>query len=292
MIPYLDEHPLALSALASARMLYTDLDGTLLGLGGSLLVDAQTRPSLVTADAVVRLNVAKLEVIVCSGRNRIQVAEIARLCGWRGFIAELGCVVVPDRGAEPLFELGDWTPDMLMAGETPFEAIERVGALNALSEAFPGKIENHAPHHLNREATHVLRGDLDLEAASEVLGSLALPVDVVDNGIIHPLATTLRDVSEVHAYHLVPAGVTKAGSIAADIARRGMTPADALAIGDSAVDVQMSDSVALCALTAQSLADARVQAAAEGRGNVAGTRAARGEGWAEFASAWIQARER
>ncbi|MDP2232582.1 MAG: hypothetical protein Q8K89_03025, partial [Actinomycetota bacterium] len=55
-IPHLSAHPLAPSALAAAEILYTDLDGTLLGLGGSLLVDADTQPSLATAAAIVDVN--------------------------------------------------------------------------------------------------------------------------------------------------------------------------------------------------------------------------------------------
>ncbi|MDO9108163.1 MAG: HAD hydrolase family protein [Coriobacteriia bacterium] len=289
-IPHLSAHPLAPSALAAAEILYTDLDGTMLGLGGSLLVDADAQPSLATAAAIVDVNRAGLEVVVCSGRNRIQIAEIARLCGWRGFIAELGCVVVPDRGDDPIFRTGVWGPDALRAGETPFEAIERAGALDALRQAFPGKIENHAPYHLNREATHVLRGSLDVVAGQTVLDHLDLAICLVDNGIIHPLSTTLTDVSEVHAYHLMPAGVSKAGALAEDLARRGLTRANALSIGDSASDVKMAEETALCVVVGQATQDARVCEAAAAYDNVAATTARRGDGWAEFAAAWIAAR--
>ncbi|MDP2401244.1 MAG: HAD hydrolase family protein [Actinomycetota bacterium] len=288
-VPYLDEHPLAASALSRSRLLYTDLDGTLLGLGGSLLVDADRQPSLVAAEAIVAVNRAGLEIVICSGRNRIQIAEIARLCGWRGFIAELGCVIVPDRGAEPVYRIGSWDASALASGETPFEAIERVGALTALRETFPGRIENHAPYHLNREATHVLRGSIDIGRARDVLAGLDLPIDIVDNGIIHPLTTGLTDVEEVHAYHLMPAGVTKAAALHEDLERRAVAPDTALAIGDSATDVEMADATALGVIVANALDDDRVVEAASSRPNVAATRSQRGEGWAEFASAWLSA---
>jgi len=288
-IPNLATHPLAAAALAAGEILYTDLDGTLLGPGGSLLVDAGGAPSLTAASAVFEVNRAGLTVVPCTGRNRFQTHEIARMCDWSGFIAELGCVMVPGRAQAPIYFTGDWDASALRAGETPFEAIERAGALTVLREAFPGRIENHTPWHVNREATHVLRGSTDVAAARRILGELELPVQIVDNGVINPPATTLVGVTEVHAYHLLPAGVTKAGAVATDRERRGIEASHALAIGDSATDVQMAEEVALCVMVGQAARDDRVLEAAEGYSNVAVTRAARGEGWAEFATAWLAA---
>jgi len=289
-IPLLAENPAALEALSRVEILYTDLDGTLLGLGGSLLVDGDGVPDARTAEAVVRLNAASLPTVLTTGRNRLQCTEITRLLGWSGFIAELGCVIVPDRGAGPLYFTGDWTSDALMLGETPFERIGRAGAVEALMRAFPGRIEPHAPYHLNREATVLLRGSLDLAEAREVLGELGVAVEIVDNGIIHPLATGLGSVAEVHAYHLLPPGVTKAGAIALDLARRGLTRDKAAAIGDAASDVSMADAVALGVVVANALVDGRVQEAAAGRDNVYAMTRLRGEGWAQFIDAWLAVR--
>jgi hydroxymethylpyrimidine pyrophosphatase-like HAD family hydrolase len=291
-IPLLADNPAALDALSSVEVVYTDLDGTLLGLGGSLLVDAEGRPSTVTAEAVARLNSAGLTVVLTTGRNRIQCTEITRLLSWRGFIAELGCVMVPDRGAAPVYTDGDWPAGLLGPGETPAERIERIGAVRALMSTFPGCLEPHAPYHLNREATVLLRGSIDLAEAREVLGELDAPVEIIDNGIIHPLATGLADTTEVHAYHLLPPGVTKSSAVALDLARRGLAREQAAAIGDAATDVAMADSCALGVVVANALADARVQAAAAERTNIVATRGVRGEGWAEFADVWLAARAR
>jgi len=233
-IPFLADSPATLDALARVEILYTDLDGTLLGRGGSLLVDGEGRPGLQTAEAVHALNVAGLPAVVTTGRNRVQCTEITRLLGWRGFIAELGCVIVPDRGAEPVYFTGDWANDVLSPAETPYERIVRAGAVEALMRAFPGKLEPHAPYHLNREATVLLRGSLDTAEARAVLGELEVGVEIVDNGIIHPLSTGLAGVAEIHAYHLMPPGVTKAGAVALDLARRGIAREHAAAIGDAA----------------------------------------------------------
>lgn len=290
-IPLLADSPTALDALSRVEILYTDLDGTLLGLGGSLLVDGQGRPALQTAEAVNAVNLAGLPVVLTTGRNRIQCTEISRLLGWRGFIAELGCVIVPDRGADPIYFTGEWPCEALAPGETPYERIIRAGAVEALVAAFPGKLEPHAPYHVNREATVLLRGSLDVEEARAVLGELDVAVEIVDNGIIRPLATGLADVAEVHAYHLMPPGVTKSGAIARDLVRRGLAREQAASIGDAATDVGMADAVALGVLVANALADARVQAAALARDNVYAVSRERGEGWAQFAAAWLAARD-
>lgn len=291
--PLLSDSPAALEALSRVSVLYTDLDGTLLGLGGSLLTDEHQSPSASTAEAIARINAAGLTIVITTGRNRIQCAEIARLLGWRGFIAELGCVVVPDRGAEPLYLTGDWPEGSLAAGETPFDAIERLGAMRVLTEAFPGRLESHAPYHVNREATHMLRGSLDLDEACKVLSGLELPVAIVDNGIIHPVSTGLApEITEVHAYHLIPAGVTKAKTVAADLARRGLEHNQAAMIGDSATDIAVADEVAMGVVVANALNDARAQEAASRRANVYATAHQRGSGWTEFANAWLAARSR
>jgi phosphoglycolate phosphatase len=154
----------------------------------------------------------------------------------------------------------------------------------------PGLIEEHSPWHVNREATHVLRGNVPLAEAQAALDTLGLPVRIVDNGIIHPPRHTLRGVDEVHAYHLIPDGVHKSDAISRDLARRGLGRADALAIGDSATDVEMADSVALGVLVANAMDDARAVEAAGSRENMAVTQRERGEGWAELASAWLAAR--
>lgn len=287
---FIDEHPHAADALARASVLYTDLDGTLLGPGATLVADASGRPWSGTAEAVVALNAADLTCVVCSGRNRWQLLEISRLLSWDSYIAELGCVIVPGRGEPPIYYTGSWGPDVLLKGETPYQAIARVGALDMLYRLFPGRIEEHHPWHLNREATHVLRGNVDLAEAQAALDTLPITVRIVDNGIVHPPRHTLRDVTEIHAYHLIPDGIRKHDAVIRDLARRGLGRSDALSIGDSAVDAEMADAVALGVLVANALEDHHALEAAATRDNVAATRGCRGEGWAELAAAWLEAR--
>jgi hypothetical protein len=289
-VPHLDRIPDLRERLSRASVLYTDLDGTLFGRGGCLLCDGDGAPSLDAATAVTALNAAGLRVVITSGRGSKQLGEVARILGWRDFIAELGCVRSYDRGARKVYDLADWPDDGLRAGETPYQAIDRVGALAALRDAFPGRIEEHDPWNVEREVTHVLRGNVPVKDAQAVLDALPLPVALVDNGIIHPPRTTLVGVDEVHAFHLVPRGASKPRAIAADLAEHGLTAADALAIGDSAADVEMADAVALMVTVANGLEDPVLLARARERANVAATRGRFGTGWRELAEAWLSAR--
>lgn len=291
-IPFLDELPDLVARLSRAKVLYTDLDGTLLGRGASLLKDGGGAPTLDGATAAFELNRAGLTVVICSGRSAKQLMEVTRLLGWEDFIAELGTVRRYRLGARKVYDTGDWPDDVCLPGETPYEAIVRVGALQALQDAFPGLIENHDPWHLDREVTHVLRGNVPLVEAQAVLDALPLPVTLVDNGIIHPPRHTLVGVSEIHAFHLVPTGVGKARAIAADLAERGLGRDDAIAIGDSAADIAMADAVGLMVTVRNGLDDPVLRdcCARRADGELASTRASFGAGWRQLAEAWLAAR--
>ncbi len=287
-IPYLDELPDLTSRLARAKILYTDLDGTLLGRGACLLCDGKGRPSLDAASAVTELNALGLTVVITSGRNGKQLMEITRMLGWSDFIGEMGTVRSYDRSARKLYDSGDWPPGATMDGETPYEAIVRVGAVDLLQRRFPGTIEYHDPWHRDREVTHVLRGNVPLAEAQEALDGLPLAVDLIDNGIIHPPRHTL-ECDEIHAYHLVPRGVSKARGIAADLEERGLRSDEALAIGDSAADVEMAESVGFMIVVANGLDDGVLLERASGSDRIAATRESFGSGWRELAEAWMAA---
>lgn len=290
-VPQLSASPLAATALARAKIAYTDIDGTLLGRGGCLLCDLEGTPCLAAADAAVALNQRAMPLVIISGRTAPMLREISRMLGWRDYIAELGAVRAYDRESEVYFDHGSWSDDDVPAGSTPYEVIENSGSLAALFAAFPGRLEYHSPHHTGRQATHLLRGHVDDGAAQAVLDRFAPSTTWLDNGIINPPATGLVGVDKVHAYHVMPAGVTKAGAIEADLARRGLAREDAVMIGDSAADLAVHGVVGLVVLVANALRSPAVAELAASVPNVVITQGAAGQGWAEFAHAWIAARE-
>lgn len=290
------DEPAVLDALGRVEVLYSDLDGTLVAKGGCLLADAEGSPSVAVAEAVVEVNRAGLTVVPVSGRGRVQLTEFVRICGWTDFIAEAGAILAHGVGAgqQVRYNNADWPEALLAAGETPFELIERSGAFEALVAEFPGLLEPHDPWHYGREATHLLRGCLDLERAQEILDGLDLRVGILDNGIVRTTGTLeCGDGHLPHAYHLVPKGVTKAQAIQLDLAWRGLSSDQAAAIGDSATDIEMADAVGTMVLVDNAFESRGVTdvLGRRRRENVWRTSARRGEGWAEFARQWLAKRQ-
>src|ERR1700744_3686917 len=123
------------------RALYVDLDGTLLGPGGSLFKAEDGSFSMDGPRVLQACARADVEVVIYSGRRYSSVFEDARLLGQKSFIFELGCGLVLDGelewltdGIEPSDEL--WTiPDQ----DTPS------GASEPLLSEFPGQLEYHLP---------------------------------------------------------------------------------------------------------------------------------------------------
>jgi phosphoglycolate phosphatase len=226
-------------------LLLSDVDGTLVGRDGSLLADLDGRPTLVAAQALVKAHLAGLEVVLVSGRTAAQLREASRLLGTRDAIGELGTVLV--RGREVELVWGEAPPDL---GACPAEALERSGALAAVLEEFAGRIEPHAPWHLGRRGTVLLRGQVDPAAADRLLAERGLGwAHLLDNGRLRGAYPHLGP-GPTHAYHLLPAGVSKAGTAAAYLAGRGLRPDQAAAVGDGPADLQLAGVVGAMFLVA------------------------------------------
>lgn len=237
------DHIDELSRAIGLRRVYADLDGTLLGPGGSLF----SHPDGVTGEAaaaLVALAQAGIELILVSGRTRDQVREAARTLGAAAFIAELGGLVVHRDGME---EVTTRNLGAFDGAGTAFEAIDRSGAAGFLLASYPRRLEPHEPWtFLPRECSVLLRGQVAVDEAREALEQNGYGwLDVLDNGIIpKPERFPRLDVQEVHAYHLVPKGVNKASAVAIDRSRVGVDAAACVAVGDSASDAAMASEVA------------------------------------------------
>jgi len=160
---------------------YIDLDGTLVGRGGSLLHDGEGSFSLLGVRALEACARVGAEVVLMSGRRKAQVSEDARLIGQASYIFESGSCLVLD-GEE------SWLTGELMPcpEATIHDQIERSGAPALLLETYPGRLEYHDPWHRNREVSHLFRGLVDAFEVDDLLqahghGALRL----VDNGSVH-----------------------------------------------------------------------------------------------------------
>src|SRR4051794_18695920 len=212
---------------AAVRCLFCDLDGTLLGAGASLLRDADGAFTLLGARALEACHRADVEVVLYSGRRRAQLDEDARLLGAAGHVFEVGGGVVLDREVTWLVPEGDRT----------YERTATSGAGAALQDAFP--LEGHDPWHPEREVSPLLRGWIDPAEAEAFLadrgwGGLRL----LDNGVVRRRSERLAGVPEVRAYHLVPAGISKAAGVAHVLRMRGYAPEHCVAGGGSAADLE------------------------------------------------------
>jgi phosphoglycolate phosphatase len=258
------------------RLLYTDVDGTLVGPLGNFLWTSDRRPSLAAAEALVRAAREGLEIVPVSGRSRVGMFEVARLLGVPSWICELGGIRVYDRGAEILHDHGAFPGEGAPTAELR-------QAMSGLIDRYPGRVEEHTPWNASREASLVLRGNLDVVEAEAFLAEAGYAwAELLDNGVIPRRSETLPGVEPLHAYHLVPRGVSKVMAIAADRARRGLPRQVCAMVGDASADLDCRTEVGRCFLVRNGLAkDPSLAWTLEPESGVEVTRAGHGEGFAE-----------
>src|SRR5919199_2337301 len=207
------------------RCVYTDLDGTLLGRGASLFRDAEGHFTLLPARALEACHRVGAEVVIKSGRRRAVVMEDARLIGQTSYIYEVGCGLVVD-GDETLLT-GELEP---RDGKTVHELIAESGAPALLLERYAGRLEYHAPWHVDREVSHLFRGLVDALEADQLLAEHGLGhLRLVDNGNV-ARREHLTGLDQTRAYHLVPVAASKARAVARHRRVRGYERDQCIAI--------------------------------------------------------------
>jgi HAD superfamily hydrolase (TIGR01484 family) len=286
--------PYLIERLRHVEIIYTDLDGTLFGPGGSLLLDGEGRPGTRTAEALVAVTEAGIPVVPTTGRSDFQLIEVVRICGLNDFIAESGAIISWWTGTdrEEEFILPQWD-ETILKGRTPYEVMQDAGAADLLFERFAGQLEHHEPWHEPRRATEVLRGRIDLMEAQAVLDTLDVSLEITENGAINPKRHTLedtlcRDSHQIHAYHIVPKGVDKAIAIAADLRRRGIDAKIAVMIGDGMSDLLCAPSVGVALMVENARQSPSVNSLIETFENAAFVAGKRGDGWINMASLILQ----
>jgi HAD superfamily hydrolase (TIGR01484 family) len=225
------------------RCVYVDLDGTLLGPGGSILRDADGGFSTRAIRALEAAHRAAVEVVIYSGRRRAQVHEDARVLGMRAYIFELGSALVIDGEIEWL--TGEWIP-----GERSIhDQIADTGAPQLLMDNF--RLEHHEPFHKDREVTHLFRGLVDTDEVAAFLREHGIDnLRLVDNGTIR---SRDPDLPITRAYHLVPDGTSKPRAVARHMQARGYAPDECIAVGDSREDMSAADVVGAFWLVANAI---------------------------------------
>jgi hypothetical protein len=164
------------------------------------------------------------------------------------------------------------------------EVMAERGIVDRLLELHPGFLEWHAPWHVDHTADALLRGRVDLVTVERELAALGAGwLTLNDNGALPATArmTLSPDARPPRVYHLMPRGISKGAAVAWDLRRRGVDPADAVAIGDSVSDLEMAASVGRLWITANGAAAEGMAELMTGVPNVSVTAAPMGEGWAQ-----------
>jgi hydroxymethylpyrimidine pyrophosphatase-like HAD family hydrolase len=244
---------------ADGRCCYIDLDSTLLGYGGSILRTEDNTPTDAGIRALEALDAAGVPFVFVSGRSRLRLETIGRLFGAHSVLPELGAL-----------EAGYPTAP----GQTVLEAVSATGIIDellareALLEIHPGAI-------WGREGSHCLRGIASTDTAQWVTDYSGGALRFADNGRIGP--------GEIHVFHVLPAGASKAAAVRVHLSTHGFAPGACLAVGDSAEDLAMSALVGAFALVRNG-ADADPDLAARARWI---TEAPNGLGVLEAVTAWL-----
>lgn len=232
------------------RCVYLDLDGTLLGPGGSLLSGPDGGFALEGVRALQACARAEVEVVLYSGRRQSSVFECARLIGASAYTFEVGCGLVIDGELE-------WLTDGIVpspAAGSIYEQIAASGAPALLLEHFNGRLEYHTPWSTGREVSHLFRGDVDLAEAEQVLTANGFEwLRLVDNGVVGPRAEQVPGLEVAHAFHLIPAAASKARAVARHMQARAYARDECIAIGDSREDLGATAAVGAFWLVANAI---------------------------------------
>lgn len=272
------------SRLSAVKVIYSDLDGTMMGPGGCFVLNARREFTLEPARTLVRALREGIDVFPVSGRSRMGLLETARILGMKNYIAELGVETVYDLGEEVVTDFGAFegvTDDL-------YAHIESLGVLDYLFEKHPRRLELHAPWALKRDCTPLLRGLVDPEEENRVFAERFPGLRMVDNGVI-PRSFPGLETEEVRAYHVVPEGVSKEGAVEADMLRRGLDRSQTVAVGDSQADLPFASRVGAFFLVRNGLyASPRMAGLIGGYDNVYVTDGLLNEGWAEAVEACLR----
>lgn len=228
------------AAAERIKVLYSDLDGSMLGPGGNFFLSAEKEFTLLPSKALLSLKEKGVDITLVSGRSVIQLKEISRVLGIDNYIAEAGCQIVHSNGEIKQaykYEHGD--------SQTLYEAITTSGAPAFLLDGYKEKLEYHTPWSNDRSCSHLFRGEIDLADANNRLFKAGFEkLKLIDNGRVHRKGD-LKDVNEVHSYHLLPSEIDKAAAITIDANNRDFAVERRAAIGDSLADLSMADVVGM-----------------------------------------------
>jgi hypothetical protein len=222
--------------LKDLKVIYTDLDGTLFNDQGCIIKDCEGNFYFEVVKLFERIAKKNWDIVLVSGRNKLQLRYNSMLVGVKNYITELGSELVHNLGEKVYvtFDSEKYNYEITKCGK------DLVNIIKILKEAFPNKIDSNLDWSIDRTFNALFFGDVDLEKANRILkdagyGGLVL----VDNGFSKLVKLNL-DVENMRIYNLMPRGVDKSSAVKLDKELRNFKDSNCIALGDSIEDLKMA----------------------------------------------------
>lgn len=224
---------------SNLKFIYSDLDGTLLNDKGCLVKDENDNCYLGSVKQFEKIFAKGWDMVLVSGRNRIQLKYNAQMIGVKNYIAELGTELIYDLGLK-VYTTFD---NKAVKFDLKYGSKDLLDIVKLLKEKFPNKIECNLEWSKYRTNTILFMGEIDLCLANELLEKKGYKgLVLVDNGVTC-LENLNIDVDKLHIYNLIPSGVNKSSGIKLDKKIRNIKIKNCIALGDSVEDLKMAAEV-------------------------------------------------
>ena len=225
--------------LNDLRVIYTDLDGTLFNQRGCIIKDYRDDYYFDALKLLPRIASKNWDIVMVSGRNKLQLRYNAQVIGLNNYISELG--------AELVYNLGEKIYITFNHDKAKVDITYGAKDLTKITELFknnfPGKIESKIEWSRYRSYNALFFGEIDLGGANRILEAEGYKgLTLVDNGLSSLVDLDL-DVERLHIYNLMPSGVDKSKGIKLDKKIRNFGAENCIALGDSLEDLKMAGEV-------------------------------------------------
>ncbi len=265
--------------LKDLKVIYTDMDGTLLNDEGCLLKDGQGKYYLGVVENIEKAIAKEFDIVLVSGRNKTQLRYNAQIMGLKNYIAELGSELVYNLGKE----IHTTFDDKKVNYDITYGGKDLIRIIKLLKDSFPGKIEGKIEWSKYRDYNALLLGNINLEKANKLLVENGYEgLCIVENG-----KTSLYDVDlnvdDLYIYNLMPEGVNKGLAIKLDKKIRNFKTDNCIAFGDSIEDLKMAEEVKYFFLMGGSMVD-NMEIINKLNNNIYITSNKMNRGWVEVAS--------
>jgi HAD superfamily hydrolase (TIGR01484 family) len=267
--------------MGQVRVIYSDLDGTLLNDKGCLIKDRENNFFIGALEQIEKLFQKDIDIVLISGRNKVQLRFNAKILGVKNYIAELGCELVYDQGKKVHFTFDNerFKYDFRYQGRD----LQKV--IDILKNAFPNKIEGKPEWAIYRSTNALFLGDVDIKSANRLLRDNGYgEAELVNNGPTL-LENVSLDLKKIYIYNLMPKGVGKINGVRLDKKIRNFKRENCIALGDSMEDLKLASEVKYFFMMENTIEEEKdIIGALKNYDNVFVSDNAMNRGWAEVIS--------